>query len=148
MWCYVKFGVGGRGWVVVAHIPTTPTTRIHRSPAHPGSGLFRDGHDPAGLVVGQRIEQNGLYDAEDGCVGAYPERKRHHSDNEKPGWSVKRRKAKRTSCIIRFVQLPGAASAATRVTVILISLVGILGRSRASRITWEILAPSGCPFTT
>ena len=37
----------------------------------------------SGLPVGQWLEQNGLYDAEDGRVGAYPERKGQHSDNEK-----------------------------------------------------------------
>ncbi len=41
------------------------------------------GHDPSGLPVGQRLEQNRLYDAEDGRVGAYPERQRQHGDNEK-----------------------------------------------------------------
>ena len=42
-----------------------------------------DGHDPAGLPVGQRLEQNGLDDAEDGRVGADPERQRQHGDDEK-----------------------------------------------------------------
>ena len=37
-----------------------------------------DGHDTAGIPVGQRLEQNGLDDAEDGRVGAYPERKRRN----------------------------------------------------------------------
>src|ERR1019366_2963442 len=53
------------------------------------SGAIRFGpqglnsHDPCGLPIGQRLEQNGLYDAEDGRVGAYPECKSQHSDNEK-----------------------------------------------------------------
>jgi hypothetical protein len=42
-----------------------------------------EGHDPVGLRVGQRIEQNGLYDTEDGRVGAYPKRKRQHGREEK-----------------------------------------------------------------
>src|SRR4030095_5026154 len=44
------------------------------------TGRFVQYHDPIGIWVRQRPQQNGIYDAEDGSIGANTERKGQHRD--------------------------------------------------------------------
>lgn len=61
---------------------SSPPVRIKAGP-----NRFQYGHDPAGLPVGQRFEQDSFHDAEDGRVGADPEGECEHGDGEKRGLS-------------------------------------------------------------
>lgn len=51
----------------------------------PPVGQMKDPDDLMRILVRQRLQQNGIDDAEDGCVGADPQRQRQQRDDRESG---------------------------------------------------------------